>query len=100
MNERETQRTDELEEQIHSKEVELQKHYSQMGKDLLTMAEGEQRIINGLVDEIIAARTELSALKGQRECPHCLGYNDAGSYYCKRCGRQLSAAKEEKETAI
>ena len=89
-----------LEGEIHQKECELQKRYSQMGKSLLEMAEGEQRAINRLVDEVIEARAELAQIKLQRECPKCTAYNDADSRYCKRCGARLDEMKTETEKEI
>ena len=86
-----------LEDTIHQKECELQKHYSQMGKSLLEIAEGEQRVINRLVDEIIEARSELVQIKEQKNCPACTAYNDADSRYCKRCGARLDAQTIERE---
>lgn len=86
-----------LENIIHQKECELQRHYSQLGKSLLATAEGEQRIINRLVDELIEARAELVEFKGQQECPSCTAYNDADSCYCKRCGTSLNTQPTEKE---
>ncbi|MGD9560622.1 MAG: hypothetical protein AB7V55_08470 [Oscillospiraceae bacterium] len=93
-------RLEALEERIHKKECELQQHYSQMGKELLEMAEGEQRVVNRLVDEIIEARAQLVNVKGQKECPTCTAYNDADSRYCKRCGAALNEPKEEAEKEI
>lgn len=98
LTERETACVQALEETIHKKECELHEHYCQMGKSLLEMAEGEQRSINRLVDEIIAARSELVLVKGQIECPECTAYNDADSRYCKRCGAKLAGPEEEQET--
>lgn len=97
MNVGDENRMRELEEDIRRKECELHKRYSQMGKSLLEMAEGEQRTINRLVDEIIERRAELVQIKGQRECPACTAYNDADSRYCKRCGGKLPVQTIEKE---
>lgn len=89
MNARDRARMRALEEDIRRKECELHKRYSQIGKSLLEMAEGEQRTTNRLVDEIIQARAELVQIKGQRECPACTAYNDEDSRYCKRCGNKM-----------
>lgn len=90
-------RMQELEDSIRQKECELQKHYSQMGKSMLEMAEVEQRIVNRLVDEIIEARAELVEIKEEQECPECMAYNDADSRYCKRCGAKLTTQTIETE---
>lgn len=87
----------EIEEEICLKECELHRHYSQLGKSLLEMAEVEQRIINCLVDEIIAARIKLVQVKGQLECPQCTAYNDSDSRFCKHCGARLGAAIDKEE---
>lgn len=86
-----------MEEELHRKEEELQAHYIQMGKSLLELADGEQRTIDHLVDDIIATRTRLAEARDERRCPACCLFNTADSRFCKHCGAKLTPPTENTE---
>lgn len=77
------------EETVTTLSFELERRYCQMGRQLLEIAEGEQRQIGVLVDQLIMARRELSKARGDLQCESCTMMNDAGSKYCKRCGKEI-----------
>lgn len=78
-----------LEEALAKKEHKLQALYCQMGKSILEIADGEQKTIDALVDDIIETRQKIVAIKHEIECPECMTYNPDDSRYCRRCGTPL-----------
>lgn len=86
-----------LEKTLNQLEHELQAHYSDMGKSLLELAGHEQKEVNRLVDDIIAARRQLSAVRHEVECPACTALNTPDARYCKHCGQRLAPATEKGE---
>lgn len=79
-----------LEKSLVKMELELQTCYSEMGKSLLELADGEQKRIDALVDRIIETRKRLTAVQGEIRCPECMTYNTADSKFCRRCGSALT----------
>lgn len=84
-----------LEETLARLEHKLQARYSEIGKSLLELAAQEQKEVNRLVDEIIAARKKLAQGKRQVRCGQCLALNQPGSAYCCQCGEKLCALPQE-----
>ena len=87
-----------LEQKLDKMELELQLRYCEMGKNLLELADTEQRAIDRLLERIVAARRQLARAKHETQCPACLCYNTPDSLYCRKCGEKLPPAQEEKET--
>lgn len=79
-----------LEKLLTTQEIELQARYCQLGKQLLALAEDEQRRIDLLVDGIIDTHKKLVLAKHEIECPDCTTFNTEDSRYCKRCGTPLT----------
>jgi len=86
-----------LEEKVNKIEYELQKHYLEMGKSILEIAETEKKQIDYLTDSLIDARKQLSAMKEEIQCQECMTLNEKGSHYCKSCGKKLIAVSDGKE---
>lgn len=84
-----------LEEQITGLENQLQQRYCQMGKELLELADGELKAVNGLVDDIIHARRKLATARREIQCANCMAYNTADSNYCKHCGSMLDTKEQD-----
>lgn len=78
-----------LEESLARMETELHAHYCQMGKSLLELAEGEQKNVDALIDDIIKTRKKLVVARHEIECPECMTFNSEDSKYCRRCGTFL-----------
>jgi uncharacterized paraquat-inducible protein A len=78
-----------LEHDLSEMETTLTDHYCSVGKQLLEVAEREDREINQLVDQIIEKRKQLSALKKSVQCRSCLSMNSSDSVYCSHCGAKL-----------
>lgn len=78
-----------LEEALAKKEHELQELYYQMGKRILEIADGEQKTIDTLVDDIIGIRKKIVAIKHDIQCWECMTYNPKDSRYCRHCGISL-----------
>jgi hypothetical protein len=70
-------------------EATLNEHYCNVGKQLLEMAEQEDREINNLVDKIIEIKKQLYELDRTVQCPSCLLMNSSESRYCSHCGNEL-----------
>ncbi len=79
----------ETEEALIRLEARLQDRYSLMGKNLLELADNEQRSINQIVEEIIQTKNKLAIARHEQPCPHCMIYNPEDSKYCRNCGRLL-----------
>ena len=78
-----------LEEALTRAERGLQERYYQIGKEMLELADREQRKIDQLLEQIIDLRTKLAKREHKIRCPHCDTYTDADSIYCKRCGGKM-----------
>ncbi|MGI6176531.1 MAG: zinc ribbon domain-containing protein [Christensenellales bacterium] len=90
-----------LEEALGKKQHQLQAHYCQIGKSILEIADGEQKTIDALVDDIIEIRKKIVAIKHEIECAKCMTYNPPDSRYCRRCGTPLKLqSKKENEYAF
>jgi predicted DNA-binding ribbon-helix-helix protein len=90
-----------LERNLHEMEAALEEHYCTVGKQLLEVAEREDHEINQLVDRIIEAKKQLSALQQEVRCPHCFAMNARGSNYCSACGQKISElSNSRKETDL
>jgi predicted DNA-binding ribbon-helix-helix protein len=70
-------------------ESALSEHYCSLGKQMLEVAEREDREINQLVDQIIETRKQLSELQQTIQCPVCHSRNSKTSQYCSHCGNKL-----------
>lgn len=89
--------TSRLEEKLDKMELELQARYCEMGKNLLELADTEQRAIDRLLERIIQTRRQLAKAKREIQCPACLTYNTADSAFCRKCGEKLPPAPKETE---
>jgi uncharacterized paraquat-inducible protein A len=78
-----------LEHDLSEMETALTDRYCSVGKQLLEVAEREDREINQLVDRIIETRKQLSALQRSVQCRSCLSMNSSDSVYCSHCGAKL-----------
>jgi hypothetical protein len=78
-----------LEHDLNEMEATLVDRYCSLGKQLLEVAEREDREINQLVDQIIEARKQLSQLRQTVLCPVCCARNSNASQYCSHCGSKL-----------
>jgi hypothetical protein len=78
-----------LEHDLDKMETTLNVHYCNIGKQLLEMAEREDKEINNLVDKIIETKKQLYELHQMVQCPSCLWKNRSDSRYCSYCGNEL-----------
>jgi septal ring factor EnvC (AmiA/AmiB activator) len=78
-----------LERDLNKMETTLNEHYCNIGKQLLEMAEQEDREINNLVDKIIEIKKKIYELGEAIQCPNCLLVNSSESRYCSHCGNEL-----------
>jgi lipopolysaccharide biosynthesis glycosyltransferase len=78
-----------LEHDLSELEANLTDHYCSLGKQILEVAEREDREINQLVDQIVEVKKQLSALQQTVQCPKCLFMNSSDSRYCSHCGNKL-----------
>ncbi len=94
-----SEETSRIEETLTRLEVDLQERYCRMGKELLEIADSEQRAINNLVDQIIKIKKALAVVNSEIECPQCMAHNASDSSYCKHCGQPLDGEniKEDKK---
>jgi uncharacterized paraquat-inducible protein A len=78
-----------LEHSLQEMESTLASHYCNLGKQILEVAEKEDREISQLVDEIIETKKKLSVLNRTILCPNCNTQNSSESNYCHACGTKL-----------
>ena len=78
-----------LEVQLARTELEMQEHYRQFGREMLELADREQRSIDRLLEQMARLRAQLTQEKRQISCPYCGCCGDADSIYCKRCGHKM-----------
>lgn len=88
---------EELEQSLRRLECDLQAYYQEAGKNLLEVADQQQKEVNKLVDNIILTRKQLSIARHEIECDDCLAFNPADARYCKRCGKKLTPAEQKGE---
>lgn len=82
----------EMLEHLTALECSLQRRYIDIGKEILELAEKENKEINQMVEEIVIIRRSLSQIK----CQGCSGANCADSKFCRHCGVSLTT-KNTKE---
>jgi uncharacterized protein (DUF305 family) len=78
-----------IERDLCKAQLMLNEHYCTFGKQLLEMAEQEDKEINSLVDKIIKLKSQLVEMNQMTQCPKCLEVNNHQSRYCSHCGNKL-----------
>jgi adenylate kinase len=81
--------THEIEQNLNKAQTELNEHYYNFGKQMLEMADREDKEISTLVDEIIKLKNQLNEQRQTRQCPKCLEVNNNENRYCSHCGNKL-----------
>lgn len=87
-----------METALEEMEQALLARYSDVGKSVLELAEGEQRQVNALVERIVRARRQLARARGEVQCGECMTLNTPDSRYCKRCGHPLEEGNKTEVT--
>lgn len=84
-----------MERAISRIEQAISERYTQLGKELLDLAETNQQVIDQLLDELIHLRKELADNQGERSCQRCSAFNRSDSRFCTRCGYELEGGVYE-----
>jgi thymidine phosphorylase len=83
------QNVEQLEHTLREMESDLTERYCSIGKQVLEVAEREDKEINQLVDKIIEGKKKLSVLQETIQCPKCFSMNNHDNNYCSSCGEKL-----------